>query len=94
MRRAARGASAAPERSSVAEVEAWLLGPAAREDDLLLLFESLIWNLIASGLPLDRASLHVGTLHPQLFGFAWNWERADGLCDEVRVAEAALRSDS
>ncbi len=43
--------AAAPERSGVAEVEAWLLGPAAREDDLLLLFESLIWNLIASGLP-------------------------------------------
>lgn len=94
MRRAARGASAAPKRSSVAEIEAWLLGPATREDDLLLLFESLIWNLVASGLPLDRASLHVGTLHPQLFGFAWNWERADGLCDEVRVAEAALQSVS
>ena len=94
MRRAARGASTAPDRTSITEVEAWLLGPATREDDLLVLFESLIWRLVASGLPLDRASLHVGTLHPQLFGFAWNWERADGLCDEVRVAEAALQSDS
>jgi len=94
IRRAQRGASAAPENSGSADIEAWLLGPAAREDDLLFFFETLVWRLVSAGLPLDRASLHVGTLHPQLFGFAWNWERTDGLCDEVRVAEAVLQSDS
>jgi len=63
-------------------------------DDLLELFESLVWRLVAAGLPLDRASLHVGTLHPQLFGFSWNWNRADGLCDEIKVSEAALKTDA
>lgn len=67
---------------------------AARIDGLLPLFEEFIWRLIAAGLPLDRASLHVGTLHPQLLGFAWNWNGADGLCDEVQVAEAALQMDA
>ena len=94
LRRARRGAAAAPEGTSLAETEAWLLGPAAGEDDLLALFESLVWRLAASGLPLDRASLSIGTLHPQIFGFAWNWERADGFCDEVKVDEASLRTDS
>ncbi|MET0444801.1 MAG: adenylate/guanylate cyclase domain-containing protein [Pseudorhodoplanes sp.] len=53
-----------------------------------------VWRLVAAGLPLDRASLHVGTLHPQLVGFAWNWNIADGIVDEVKVAEANLATDS
>ena len=94
IRRAERGRSAAPPNSSIEMIESWLLGAATSEDDLLSFFESFVWHLVAAGLPLDRASLHVGTLHPQLFGFAWNWERADGLCDEVRVPEIALQTDS
>ena len=49
---------------------------------------------MAAGVDIDRASLHVGTLHPQIFGFAWNWSRDDGLCDEVKVAPASLQSDA
>ncbi|QQS12776.1 MAG: adenylate/guanylate cyclase domain-containing protein [Rhodospirillales bacterium] len=94
IRRSTAGPASAPERCDSDAIEAWLLGPAAREDDLLALFESLMWRLVAAGLALDRASLHVGTLHPQVFGFAWNWNRADGGCDEVRVGEAALASDA
>ncbi len=94
VRRAARGPSAAPESSTIDDNEAWVLGEAIREDDFLPLVESLIWREVAAGLPLDRASFHVGTLHPQVYGFAWNWTRSDGLCDEVRVGEAVLRTDS
>lgn len=94
LRRAARGPAAAPQRTTANDIEAWLLREAIREDDMLPLYESLVWRLIAAGLPLDRSSVHVGTLHPQLIGFAWNWNRADGLCDEVKVPEAALKSDS
>ncbi len=93
-RRSARGRAAAPENTTFDTIEEWLLADAAGEDDLLLFVESLLWRLVAAGLPLDRASLHVGTLHPQLFGFAWNWNSTDGLCDEVKVAEAALQSDA
>jgi adenylate cyclase len=75
-------------------IEAWLLGNAAAEDDTLPCFEELVWRLVTAGLPLDRASLHVGTLHPQVYGFAWNWNAADGFCDEVKVSEEALQSDA
>ena len=80
--------------SSIADVESWLLTDALGEEDVLPFFEQLCWRFVAAGLPLDRASLHVGTLHPQLYGFGWNWNRVDGLCDEVRVAEAALANDA
>lgn len=92
--RSARGATSAPIEQTPAEIEAWLLEDAIRIDGLLPLFEEFIWRLLAAGLPLDRASLHVGTLHPQLLGFAWNWNIADGLCDEVKVAEEALQMDA
>lgn len=79
---------------SVQQVETWLLDEAGTEPGLLELFQSFAWRLVASGLPLERASLHVGTLHPQLFGYAWNWNVDDGLCDEVKVDEAVLATDA
>jgi adenylate cyclase len=93
-RRINGGPAVAAGTSSIADVESWLLTDALGEEDVLPFFEQLCWRLVAAGLPLDRASLHVGTLHPQLFGFGWNWNRVDGLCDEVRVAEAALANDA
>lgn len=94
LRRASRGPAAAPAGTTVEQIEAWLLADAIGEDDLLPFFESLVWRIVAAGLPLDRASLHVGTLHPQLTGFGWNWNRADGLCDEVKVAQASIQTDA
>jgi adenylate cyclase len=94
VRRSARGPAAAPAVTSLSEIESWLLHDATGERDMLLFVESFIWRLIAAGLPIARLSLHIGTLHPQLIGFAWNWTSADGLCDEVKVEEAATLTDS
>jgi adenylate cyclase len=94
LRRSARRWKPVDRAAGFEAIEVWLLGDAAAEDDTLPCFEQLVWRLVAAGLPLDRASLHVGTLHPQVYGFAWNWNAADGLCDEVKVAEGALQSDA
>jgi adenylate cyclase len=94
VKRSARGAASAPARLSVADIEHWLLHDAALEREMLLTFESFIWRMVAAGLPIDRASLHIGTLHPQLLGFAWNWRRSDGLCDEVKVKQTTADTDS
>lgn len=94
VRRSARGPASAPGPTSFAAIETWLLHEAARERDMLLFVESFIWRLVAAGAPIERLSLHIGTLHPQLIGFAWNWNSRDGLCDEVKVAEAATESDA
>jgi len=94
VRRSSRGAASAPTTASFADITAWLLKGAARETEMLLLFESFIWRLIAAGIPLDRASLHIGTLHPQLLGFAWNWRRDDATCYEVKVQHLTSETDS
>lgn len=94
LRRSERGPDSAPRETTVEEIENWLQGEAMREADLLDLFESFLWRLRAAGIPLERATLHIGTLHPQLFGFLWIWNHDDGYCDEMQVADFALYSDS
>lgn len=94
MQRAAGGRERVPAACTIADIEAWLLGPALQEADMLSLVDRLFWMLRAASLPLDRASLHVGTLHPQLIGFAWNWLLQDGLCDEVKVAAESLQTEA
>ncbi len=94
LRRSKGDLTIVPEGHTYADIEAWLLSEALGEDDLLLLFEQFVWRLVAAGLPLDRASVHVGTLHPEILGFAWNRNAADGLCDEVKVEQASNDSDS
>jgi hypothetical protein len=94
VRRSAKGRSAAPAGTNIAAMEQWLLHDASGEKHLLELVESFAWRLVAAGLPLDRFSLHMGTLHPQLVGFGWNWNSADGICDELKVEDAAAQTDS
>jgi adenylate cyclase len=92
--RSARGAACAPEKLSVAEVEHWLLYEAGKEHELLLIYEAFIWRMVAAGLPIDRAGLYIGTLHPLLRGFAWLWQRSDGSCDELKVRQAIIGTES
>jgi adenylate cyclase len=94
VKRSARGIAAAPSGTALADIEQWLLHDAIREKDFLAFLESFLWRLVVAGAPIDRVSLHMGTLHPQLVGFAWNWSRIDGLCDEVKVADTATATPS
>src|SRR5687768_14400007 len=66
IRRSARGPASAPAETTPEAIEAWLFDGAMRENDMLTLFEELAWRLAAAGLPVDRLTLHVGTLHPQI----------------------------
>jgi adenylate cyclase len=92
--RSQRGRGCAPDAVTQLELKRWLLLEAARERELLPMFESFLWRMVAAGLPLDRATLHIGTLHPQLLGFAWNWRASDGLCDEVKVQQSTADTDA
>lgn len=94
VRHSARGAASAPAVNSIADIAHWLLKEAAREPEMLFVMESFIWRMIAAGLPIDRVTLHFGTLHPQLAAFAWNWQRSNGVCYEARVQHAAQDTDS
>lgn len=92
--RANRGEAAAGTTSTFADLEDWLLGEAINETDMLSLTESLAWRMVAAGLPIVRATIHVGTLHPQLTGFGWSWNKLDGLCDEIVVKAMSAQSEA
>ena len=63
----------------------WLVGEARRLPDGGAILRELGKRLVDAGLPLRRASFHIRTLHPQLFGVGFYWQRGS---DEVRVFEA------
>ncbi len=94
VRNVARGPGVAPASLTIDDIGDWLLREAGRESGTLELVECFFWRLVAAGFPIDRASLHVGTLHPQLRGFAWNWRSSDGHCEEVKVQHGIDRTDS
>jgi adenylate cyclase len=63
----------------------WLIGDARRLPDGPALLGALCERLVAQGLPLARASFHVRTLHPQLFGVGFYWHRG---AEQIRVFRA------
>jgi len=71
-----------------------LLEDALTARDLLDFYQEFVWRMDAAGMQVVRSSLHVGTLHPQLYGYAWNWNIDDGLCDEVTSDTRVLTSDA
>jgi adenylate cyclase len=90
----ARRADCAPEKLSGAEIERWLVYDASKQLELLLAYEEFAWRMVAAGLPIDQSGLYIGTLHPLLRGFAWTWRRSDASCDELKVKEGVIGTES
>jgi len=76
------------------DVERWLLGAASKTASAHVLMEGFACRLVQAGLGVGRVSLNIGTLHPQVYGYAWNWSVVDGICDEIQIAEETLSSDA
>lgn len=94
VRRAGPIEIAAKHNATFSAIKHWLLEDASAEREMIELLVKLIAKMKAAGSSVDRLTLHIGTLHPQLVGFAWIWNAEDGFCDEVRVADAAIVSDA
>jgi adenylate cyclase len=92
--RSSRGEASAQGTKSFADLEDWLLSDAINEPSMLELAESLAWRMVGAGIPIKRATIHAGTLHPQLAGFAWGWQASDGLCDEIVVKAVSTQTDA
>ncbi len=63
----------------------WLIGAARQQPDSGAILRELSRRLVDAGVPLCRTSLHIRTLHPQLFAAGFYWQRGAA---EVRVSEA------
>src|SRR5262245_11193536 len=64
-----------PPEGTVDDVAAWLLGPARDAEKAPDAFDEFCWRVLGAGLAIARATLHVGTLDPQFFGYALIWWR-------------------
>jgi len=64
----------------------WLVGPARKSTSFTQTFDEPAWRMVAAGMPLLRASLHSGTLHPQFLGATYVWWRDSGETAKVMVA--------
>jgi adenylate cyclase len=65
-------------------IAGWLLGDGRRIATLGELLTALCERLVGRGLPIDRVSLHISTLHPQVRGSRILWQRESGLLAEVQ----------
>jgi len=92
--RSSRGPGCAPAVLTFDELHAWLLHEATRIDNVMLMFEEFMWRCRAAGLGIDRATLHIGTLHPRVIGFSWVWNSQDRFCDEVAADANAPKTEA
>jgi adenylate cyclase len=67
------------------QVDRWLLREGPGIDSEVEMFDELCWRLVGDGLPLWRASLHMGTLHPQISGIGARWLRQLNIVEEYRI---------
>src|SRR6516225_8216615 len=68
-----------PTHDTIDAIIDWLAGP-AHHNSLSLAdeFDEFAWRMLAAGLPLLRATLHLRTLHPQYLGANFVWWRTTG----------------
>ncbi len=67
------------------QVARWLLREGPHIESIIDMFDELCWRLVGDGLPLWRASLHMGTLHPQIRSFGARWLRPFNIIEEYRI---------
>jgi len=72
----------------------WILSEESRDKDGMALFDELCWRLVGKGVPLSRALLSIGTLHPQIMGLGFRWYRDSRTTQEYLVRHGMeLRRD-
>jgi adenylate cyclase len=71
----------------------WMLAEAARGFEGVELFDGLCWRLLAAGVPLLRANLSIATLHPQIRGLGYRWQREPGITREFRIRHGLTETD-
>src|SRR6516165_1175668 len=71
----------------------WLLREGPHIDNDIEMFDELCWRLVGDGLPLFRATLHMGTLHPQIRSLGARWLRPFNVIEEYRILNGSEATD-
>ena len=75
------------------QIERWLLTEGPQVENGVELFDELCWRLLGDGVPLWRASVHVGTLHPQIRGTGVRWWRERKIVEDYRILHGSEETD-
>jgi adenylate cyclase len=75
------------------QVGQWILREGPKIDSIVEMFDEICWRLVGDGLPLWRATLHMGTLHPQIRGLGVRWLRALKVVEEYRILQGNEATD-
>src|SRR5215472_11737560 len=67
------------------QIDNWLLRQGPNIESIIEMFDELCWRLVGDGLPLWRATLHMGTLHPQIRSLGARWLRELKVVEEYRI---------
>jgi adenylate cyclase len=67
------------------QIDRWILSEGPQIDSDVELFDELCWRLVGDGVPLWRATLYIGTLHPLIRGVGARWFRQLKVIEEFRV---------
>jgi adenylate cyclase len=67
------------------QIDRWILSEGPQIDSDVELFDELCWRLVGDGVPLWRATLYIGTLHPLIRGVGARWFRQLKVIEEFHV---------
>jgi adenylate cyclase len=75
------------------QIDRWILGEGPHIDSDAELFDELCWRLLGDGVPLWRATLHMGTLHPLIRGVGARWLRDLKIIEDFRILHGNEATD-
>ena len=75
------------------QVGRWILAEGPTIDSDVELFDELCWRLVGDGVPLWRATLYMGTLHPLIRGVGARWTRELNVIEEFRILHGSEETD-
>src|SRR5438876_1275837 len=74
-------------------IDRWILGEGPHIGNGVELFDELCWRLLGDRVPLWRATLYMGTLHPLISGLGARWLREPKVIEEFRILHGSQATD-
>ena len=75
------------------QISRWILGEGPQIDSYVEFFDELCWRLLGEGVPLWRATLYAGTLHPLIRGIGARWLRDLKVIEDFRILHGSEATD-
>jgi len=74
-------------------IDRWILSEGPHIESYVELFDELCWRLLGVDLPLWRAALYAGTLHPLIRGIGARWLRDLRVVEDFRILHGSGATD-